>query len=200
MFTRPKMEYTFKVENSQSGSRNLWDVIKHRKIVLLVGSGGVGKTTISATIALQAAMAGKKVLAVTIDPAKRLANSMGLKEVGNVAKRVVLEPLEEKNGSVGELWIMMLDIKRSLDELIINYAPSKEISDRILSNNVYKAVSDSLAGTEEIVTVPLLSNHGGIMSPLIIKRVGFSMIRISLTPPPCSIRVPHLRLLPPCDF
>lgn len=131
-------------------SSSLWDMIRSRKIVLLVGGGGVGKTTVSAAIALHAARQGKKVLAVTIDPARRLANSMGLKEIGNLETRV---PLPASVGGQGELWVMMLDVKRSLDELITSYAPSTEIAGRILSNNIYRAVSDSLAGTEEFVAL-----------------------------------------------
>jgi len=132
----------------------LWELIKDKKIILFVGSGGVGKTTVSAATALAAAVRGKKVLVVTIDPARRLANSMGLKELGNVETRIDITAISpESDPPAGELWAMMLDVKRALDELIIKYAPAEEIANRILSNIIYKAVSDSLAGTEEYVAL-----------------------------------------------
>lgn len=153
-----------------SHSMDLWNIIQSKRIILLVGSGGVGKTTVSAAIALQAALRGKKVLAVTVDPAKRLANSMGLEEVGNVETRINLEELGFPRREKGELWVMMLDVKHSLDELISKYAPNEEIANRILTNNVYRAVSDSLAGTEEFVALGKLYElqHTGIYDMIIV--------------------------------
>ncbi|MBN2382042.1 ArsA family ATPase [bacterium] len=132
---------------------SLWELLQNKKIILFVGTGGVGKTTVSAATALAAAKRGKKVLVITIDPARRLANAMGLQELGNVETRISFEGHQDEPRSHGELWAMMLDVKRALDELIIKYAPTEEIANRILSNTIYKAVSDSLAGTEEIVAL-----------------------------------------------
>ncbi len=126
-------------------------LIKGRKIIACCGSGGVGKTTMSASIGLQAAMAGKKVLVLTIDPARRLANSLGLSEMGNEQTRIKL-PAKAK----GELWGMMLDYKRVFDELIIRISPNEEVRDRILNNHFYIQSSNAMAGSEEYMAMEKL--------------------------------------------
>ena len=125
------------------------NLVSSRRIVVCVGSGGVGKTTISAVIALNEAIRGRKVLVLTIDPARRLANSLGVDEIGNDCVQLPLERfaavgLEPK----GELWAMMLDMKESFDHVVRRYAP-KDAQREILNNRIYQYFSTSLAGTQE---------------------------------------------------
>ncbi|MCB9489735.1 MAG: ArsA family ATPase [Deltaproteobacteria bacterium] len=126
-------------------------LLENRKILVCCGSGGVGKTTVSAAIALRAAMEGQRTLVLTIDPAKRLANSLGLTELGNQKSRIEL-PKEAK----GELWGMMLDQKRTFDELIERIAPNRETRERILNNHYYQQVSGALAGSQEYMAMEKL--------------------------------------------
>jgi anion-transporting ArsA/GET3 family ATPase len=121
-----------------------------RRILVCIGSGGVGKTTTAAVIALHAALAGRKVLVLTIDPARRLANSLGVEALDNEERQIPLDTfraagLEPK----GELWAMMLDMKRSFDHLVEKYAPDAATRDRIFQNRFYQYFSTSLAGTQE---------------------------------------------------
>ena len=99
--------------------RPLQEVLRGRKIICCVGSGGVGKTTTAAALALRAAMDGKRALVLTIDPARRLANSLGLKELGNEETRIAPSLFEQAGLSPrGEMWAMMLDLKHTWDELV----------------------------------------------------------------------------------
>ncbi len=128
-----------------------------RRLQVCVGAGGVGKTTLAAAIALRAAVAGRKALVCTIDPARRLADSLGLPELGHDRRRVPVERfaaagLEPR----GELWAMMLDLKRSWDELIARHAPSVEQRDRIYANRFYRQLSSALAGSQEYIAVEKL--------------------------------------------
>lgn len=125
-----------------------------RKVVVCVGSGGVGKTTVSAALALQAAAQGKKVLVCTIDPARRLANSMGLEALTNAETRIPDAALARIGAPIpGELYAMMLDLKRAWDEVIERYAPSPERRDAILENRFYGQLSTALAGSHEYVAL-----------------------------------------------
>lgn len=126
------------------------ELLSSRRIVACVGSGGVGKTTISATLGLRAAMEGKRTLVLTIDPARRLANSLGLSSLGNVETRIdpeffASQGLEPK----GELWAMMLDQRRTWDDLVTQHAPSPERASQILENRFYRQLSTKLAGSLE---------------------------------------------------
>lgn len=124
-------------------------LIEKKRVVVCVGSGGVGKTTTSAVIALHAALDGRRVLVLTIDPARRLANSLGLDALGNEATRIPIERFKEVGvDAKGELWAMMLDMKESFDGVVKRYAPPTE-RDAILGNRIYQYFSTSLAGTQE---------------------------------------------------
>ncbi|MEZ4460802.1 MAG: ArsA-related P-loop ATPase [bacterium] len=124
-------------------------LIEKKRVVVCVGSGGVGKTTTSAVIALHAAIEGRKVLVLTIDPARRLANSLGLDALENEMMRIPLERFQEIGVEPkGEMWAMMLDMKESFDRVVKRYAPPTE-RDAILSNRIYQYFSTSLAGTQE---------------------------------------------------
>lgn len=124
-------------------------LLADRSVVVCVGSGGVGKTTTSAVIALHEAIRGRKVLVLTIDPARRLANSLGVDELGNDIVQIPIDRFEQVGVSAeGELWAMMLDMKESFDHVVRTYAPPKE-RDEILNNRIYTYFSTSLAGTQE---------------------------------------------------
>jgi len=125
-------------------------LIKEKKIIICCGSGGVGKTTVSAAIALKAAISGKKALVCTIDPAKRLADSLGLKQLGNKESKIPDTVFSDAGIKVkGQLWGMMLDSKRTFDELIERISPTEESKDRILANHYYQNISTALAGSQE---------------------------------------------------
>jgi anion-transporting ArsA/GET3 family ATPase len=135
----------------------LSDILEDKGICICAGSGGVGKTTTSAAIATGMAARGLKVCVLTIDPAKRLADSLGLKQLGNEARQV--DPaLFEKQGveMKGELWAMMLDAKATFDELIARQAPDEESRDRVLENRIYQQISRSLAGSQEYMAMEKL--------------------------------------------
>jgi anion-transporting ArsA/GET3 family ATPase len=133
------------------------ELIEEKEIIICCGSGGVGKTTTSAAIAIQAATRGFKVLVLTIDPAKRLANSLGLSELGNEERRVPKKKFSEAGIRLkGELFAMMLDTKRTFDDLIIKHALNKEMSDKILDNDLYKNISNAFVGSQEYMAMEKL--------------------------------------------
>ena len=133
-------------------------VLKGRRLVVCVGSGGVGKTTVAASLAVRAALEGQRALVVTIDPARRLANSLGLETLGNVATRISAERfaragLEPK----GELHAMMLDIKRTSDDMISRRAATREQAETIFQNRFYQTFSTVLAGSQEYMAMEKLA-------------------------------------------
>lgn len=136
--------------NPSGETRTFAELIASREIVVCVGSGGVGKTTTSAVIALHAAIEGRKALVLTIDPARRLANSLGVEELGNDIQQIPLERFRKLGLEPrGELWAMMLDMKESFDHLVDTHSPDKKTRDEILNNRFYRHFSSSLAGTQE---------------------------------------------------
>ncbi len=117
----------------------------------------MGKTTTSATIALGMAARGAKVAVVTIDPAKRLANALGLQELANEPRRVDPTRLENRGLEInGELWAMMLDPKRTFDELIERIAPTPERAEEIKANRVYGELSTAVSGSQEFTAIAKL--------------------------------------------
>jgi len=136
---------------------SLTSLFDRHRVILCVGSGGVGKTTVTAALGLAAAQRGKRVLCLTIDPAKRLANSLGLSRMSGDEQRVAPELLRQAGVTVtGSLSVMMLDTKRTFDELVVRYASSPEARDRILNNRLYQYVSTNLAGTQEYMAMEKL--------------------------------------------
>ena len=125
------------------------EILRGKRVCICAGSGGVGKTTTSAALATGLAVRGAKVAVLTIDPAKRLADSLGLKELGNEPTRVKIE-------ADGELWAMMLDPKATFDELVRKHAPDEETRDRILENRIYRQISNALAGSQEYMAMEKL--------------------------------------------
>ncbi|GAA0626447.1 ArsA family ATPase [Streptomyces crystallinus] len=119
------------------------------RIVVCCGSGGVGKTTTAAALGLRAAERGRKVVVLTIDPARRLAQSMGIDSLDNTPRRV-----KDVEGD-GELHAMMLDMKRTFDEIVEAHA-DPERSRAILSNPFYQSLSAGFAGTQEYMAMEKL--------------------------------------------
>ncbi|MEO7097498.1 MAG: ArsA-related P-loop ATPase, partial [Polyangiales bacterium] len=136
---------------------HLATLLTTKKVLLCVGSGGVGKTTTSAALALAAARDGRRVLCLTIDPAKRLANSLGLEEMKQEETRVS-EAIFQKAGVEvkGSLTVMMLDTKATFDDIVTKHASSPQARDAILGNKIYQYVSTSLAGTQEYMAMEKL--------------------------------------------
>ncbi len=116
-------------------------------VVVCCGSGGVGKTTTAAALAVRAAEQGRRTVVLTIDPARRLAQAMGLTELDNTPRRV--------QGVDGELDAMMLDMKRTFDEIVVSHAEPGR-ADAILANPFYQSLSSSFAGTQEYMAMEKL--------------------------------------------
>ncbi len=121
------------------------------KVIVCCGSGGVGKTTTAAALALRAAEQGRSVCVLTIDPARRLAQSMGLTELDNTPRPVAaVDP-----SAGGSLSAMMLDMKRTFDEIVVAHSDA-ERAKTILENPFYQALSSSFAGTQEYMAMEKL--------------------------------------------
>lgn len=137
---------------------DLEELLRTRSVIICVGSGGVGKTTMSAAIALKAAQSGRRVCVLTIDPAKRLANAMGLEALGNTATRVNDARFDASGIAPpsGQLWAMMLDTKRTWDALVLRFATTPEQAARILENHYYQQISTALAGSQEFMAMEKL--------------------------------------------
>jgi anion-transporting ArsA/GET3 family ATPase len=121
------------------------------QILVCCGAGGVGKTTTAASLGLRAAERGRKVCVLTIDPARRLAQSMGLTELDNTPRAVV--GIDEANG--GSLDAMMLDMKRTFDDIVLAHAEPQR-AQQILANPFYVSLSSSFAGTQEYMAMEKL--------------------------------------------
>ncbi len=130
--------------------------LREKKTLVCVGSGGVGKTTVAAALGLRASVEGTPSLVCTIDPARRLANSLGLEELGNV-EREIPESAFAAAGVVPKapMRALMLDMKQSWDELIGKWA-SPELRESILSNRFYQSLSTALAGSQEYIALEKL--------------------------------------------
>jgi len=138
-------------------SGTIEELVRTRRVIITVGAGGVGKTTTAAAVALLGVTLGRRVLCLTIDPAKRLAQSLGLEAMSGEA-RVVERARFDKAGieAKGTLTAMMLDTKRTFDELVRRLAPTPERAERVLANKLYRYMSTSLAGTDEYMAMEKL--------------------------------------------
>jgi anion-transporting ArsA/GET3 family ATPase len=143
--------------------------IEASSVLITVGSGGVGKTTVAAALALRSAMEGKGSLVCTIDPARRLANALGLSALGNAETRIADETFARAGlGPRAEMHAMMLDMKRTWDELIERRAPPDK-REKILKNRFYQSLSTALAGSHEYVAMEKLCElRAHRSSPLIV--------------------------------
>jgi anion-transporting ArsA/GET3 family ATPase len=131
-------------------SRGLDEVVAGAEVIVTCGSGGVGKTTAAAVIGLEAARRGRRVVVVTIDPARRLADALGLPDgLGAEPERIELD-------GAGELWAMMLDSAAAFDALVRRHAADEEQANRIVGNNFYRNISRALSGTQEYMAAETL--------------------------------------------
>jgi anion-transporting ArsA/GET3 family ATPase len=147
------------------------DLLEGKRVCVCGGSGGVGKTTTSAAIALGMAAQGAKVAVVTIDPARRLANALGLRELENEPRRVEPERLAGAGVEMrGELWAMMLDPKRTFDELIERIAADPARAAEIKANRVYRELSTAVSGSQEFTAIAKLYDldHEGEFDLLVL--------------------------------
>ncbi len=120
------------------------------RVLVSVGTGGVGKTTIAAVLGLEAARAGKRVLVMTIDPARRLADALGTGPLDHEAREVPRERLRALGAPEGgSLAALMLDTKRTFDELVLRLTPDPAARERIFANPIYRNLTDALAGSRE---------------------------------------------------
>ncbi|MGD0944037.1 MAG: ArsA family ATPase [Acidimicrobiales bacterium] len=133
----------------EGASGGLSDLVSGRSVIVCCGSGGTGKTTISAAIGLAGAERGRKTCVVTIDPARRLADALGLDELDNTPRRIT-------GDWSGELSAVMLDAKSTFDDLVARYSESAEQADRILQNRLYRNLTSALSGTQEYMAMEKL--------------------------------------------
>jgi len=140
-------------EEGASVSR-LEEVVRTARVVICCGSGGVGKTSTAAAVAVRAAERGRRTCVLTIDPARRLAQALGLDLLSNTPKPVTGKGLPADGP--GSLDAMMLDMRRTFDEVIERYARDSEQAERILANRFYQRVSSTLAGTQEYMAMEKL--------------------------------------------
>ena len=117
-------------------------LVGHARVLVCCGSGGVGKTTTAATLALEAARRGRRAVVVTIDPAKRLADTLGIGSLTNA-------PIRIDGEWPGELWALMLDTKSTFDDLVVKHSVDAAQAQRILGNRFYRNISGALSGTQE---------------------------------------------------
>ena len=127
----------------------LAQLVDSAAVLICCGSGGVGKTTTAAVLAMEAARRGRKAAVVTIDPARRLANAMGLEGLSN-------EPTLVEGDWPGELWALMLDTKSTFDALVTTHAADEAQAQRILANRFYQNISGALSGTQEYMATEKL--------------------------------------------
>jgi anion-transporting ArsA/GET3 family ATPase len=134
-----------------AGTRSgpLADLVAERSIIVCCGSGGVGKTTTAAVVALEGARRGRNTVVVTIDPAKRLADALGLQGLTDTPSRI-------EGDWPGRLWATMLDTKSTFDALVAKHAATPEQARRILANRFYRNISGALSGTQEYMAMEKL--------------------------------------------
>jgi len=125
------------------------ELVAERSVIVCCGSGGVGKTTVSATFALAAARAGRRSCVVTVDPARRLADALGVESLPNT-------PTEVEGDWPGHLYALMLDSKGTFDDLIQRYARAPEQAESILANRLYQNLAGALSGTQEYMAMEKL--------------------------------------------
>ena len=141
------------MKTADSPGATLRQVLDDATVVVCCGSGGVGKTTVAAAFGVEAARQGRRVVVLTIDPAKRLADALGVDELGPEPSRIDLGGLEDPGG---ELWAMMLDTAAAFDAVVRRYAADTEQADRIVANAFFRNMAGSLSGTQEYMAAETL--------------------------------------------
>jgi anion-transporting ArsA/GET3 family ATPase len=131
--------------------------LKGKRVCICVGAGGVGKTSISAALAVGLAARGQKVAVLTIDPAPRLATALGVRELSGEPWPIDPAPFASAGLQMkGELWAMALDTKRAFDEIVTRLAPDRRSLAEILSNPIYRELSSAVAGSQELGAITKL--------------------------------------------
>jgi anion-transporting ArsA/GET3 family ATPase len=144
-------------------------LLENAKVIVCVGSGGVGKTTTAATLALGAAISGRKTLVITIDPAKRLADALGLTMLSSHAAPIHQEILGSDRFKLkAPLYGMMLDLQSAWDDLVRKVGRNEETVDRILRNRFYRQLSRELVGAQEFIACETLYAQWEQMTPDLI--------------------------------
>ncbi len=133
------------------GAAPLGHLLDHQRLIVCVGSGGVGKTTMAAALAIAAAQRGRRTAVLTIDPARRLQDALGIEATGGAPHRVRIP--RRPGARAGRLDAMVLDAKHTFDALIRRYAPSPEVAERVLGNRIYQSLSGALAGAQEYMAM-----------------------------------------------
>lgn len=125
---------------------DLETLVREQSVIVCCGAGGVGKTTSAASLGVLAARAGRSAVVMTIDPAKRLAQAMGLDALNNDPQPVTLD-------APGTLFAMMLDTKRTFDRMVESYAPDDRVRETIFANSYYQQLSTTLGGSRELIAM-----------------------------------------------
>ena len=139
-----------------SAAATLERALATKRILVACGSGGVGKTTTAAALALRAARSGRRVLVCTIDPSRRLATSLGLNQLTGKPRAIEIARLTPPPARGGALWAMVLDVKSTFDALVARHTPDAAARERILGNRFYRHVSAALAGSHEYMAMEKL--------------------------------------------
>lgn len=128
------------------------ELLEQRRLIVCCGSGGVGKTTVAASLALRAAELGRRALVLTVDPARRLATCLGMDAIGWQPHRVALDDCP------GQLWAMMLDTRAMFDDLVHRLAPDVQTANRITHSRLYSVFAGTMHGTPEYMALESLHN------------------------------------------
>ena len=145
-------------ERPRGRAVSIEQLLAAKEIVVSCGSGGVGKTTTAAALAAMAASRhGGKVLVLTVDPARRLADALGVQALGNEARRVPPSAFADAGHTArGELWAAMLDTKQSWDDLVTQHAPDRRTARRILENKLYENIAGRFVQSHEYIAMERL--------------------------------------------
>lgn len=126
------------------------DICGSAKVIVTCGTGGVGKTSVAAALGVLAAQQGRRCVVITIDPARRLADAIGVgTELGNEPQKVALD-------APGELWVAMLDVRETFDNLVRDISPSPQRTEEVMNNSFYRSLSRSLSGTRDYMAAERL--------------------------------------------
>ncbi len=133
-----------------SSNRRINDVCATSKIIVCCGTGGVGKTSVAAALGILCAREGRRAVVITIDPARRLADAIGLDEgVGN-------EPHQVPVDATGQLWVTMLNVRETFDGLIRDVAPTAQKAEEVITNSFYNNIAESISGTRDYMAAARL--------------------------------------------
>lgn len=138
-----------RLENFMS-ENSIESICEQAKVIVTCGTGGVGKTSVAAALGVYAAQHGRKVVVITIDPARRLADAIGITgELSNEPQRVSVS-------APGELWVTMLDVNETFDQLVRDTSPSPQRAQEVMNNSFYRSLSRSLSGTRDYMAAERL--------------------------------------------